>query len=101
MDLIEYINRQREWSAGAFGHSPRTVGITSHIEKELKEIRASPYDLMEWVDVMILAFDGAWRAGYTAREIADALGHKQEVNFSRKWPPVRACDPDKPIEHIR
>jgi hypothetical protein len=101
MNLIEYLNRQIPWSERTFGHSVRTVGITKHIEKELAEIRAAPHDLTEWVDVVILALDGAWRAGYTPEQIVDAMAMKQAENFCRKWPPACACDPDEPSEHIR
>ena len=101
MNLIDYLNRQIPWSGRTFGHSVRTVGITRHIEKELAEIRAAPHDLTEWVDVVILALDGAWRAGYTAEEIAAALERKQAENFCREWPPASDVDPNEPSEHIR
>ena len=101
MNLIDYLKRQIEWSGRTFGYSPRAVGITRHIERELIEIRAAPRDLTEWVDVVILALDGAWRAGYTAEQIADALGMKQADNMVRDWPPVGSCKDDEPTEHIR
>ena len=101
MNLIEYLNRQIPWSERTFGHSVRTVGITKHIEKELSEIRAAPHDLTEWVDVVILALDGAWRAGYTAEEIAAALERKQAVNMARQWPSACNRDPNEPSEHMR
>ena len=100
MNLIEYLNRQIPWSERTFGHSVRTVGITKHIEKEIAEIRAAPHDLTEWVDVVILALDGAWRAGYTAEEIADAMAMKQAENFCREWPHASSVDPNEPVEHI-
>ena len=99
MNLIDYLNRQIPWSERTFGHSVRTVGITRHIEKELAEIRAAPHDLTEWVDVVILALDGAWRAGYTPEQIVDAMAMKQVENFCRKWP--ASCRDDEPSEHIR
>ena len=101
MNLIEYITRQREWSEQTFGHSVRTNGITRHIEKELAEIRAAPHDLTEWIDVVILALDGAWRAGYTPEQIAEGMQRRQSVNFNRRWPAANNCDPEQPIEHIR
>ena len=61
MQLSEWLDCQRSWSLRVFGPGPRTKGILKHIEKELDEIEADPGDPMEWVDVMILAFDGAWR----------------------------------------
>lgn len=55
--LSGYLKSQREWSAKTFGIGLRTVGICKHIRKELLEIEAEPYDLDEWIDVMILAMD--------------------------------------------
>lgn len=100
-DLIRYIACQRDWSERTFGHSARTNGITRHIEKELDEIRQSPHDLSEWIDVVILALDGAWRAGYAPQQIAEEMERKQQVNFKRSWPPAVDCDPDQPSEHVR
>jgi hypothetical protein len=99
--ISDYVKRQRDWSEKTFGHSVRTMGITKHIEKEIAEIRAAPHDLMEWVDVIILALDGAWRAGYTPEQIQEAMERKQAVNFARQWPPAVDCDPDQPSEHVK
>ena len=41
--------------------------------KELKEIHDDPSDIKEWVDVMILAFDGALRQGHSPNDIINAL----------------------------
>jgi hypothetical protein len=35
---------------------------------------------------MILAFDGAWRAGHAPEQIIEALQKKQAKNFARQWP---------------
>lgn len=98
-DLEEYIARHREWSYKTFGPGSRAEGLLKHIRKELLEIEADPGDLMEWVDVMILAIDGAWRAGFSPFEVAEALKRKQEVNFRRKWPDWRKAKDGEPIEH--
>lgn len=95
-----YIAVQREWSRRTFGPGSRTPGILSHIAKELVEIADSPYDVMEWVDVIILALDGAWRAGHDPEEILAALHRKQVINFERTWPDWRGND-GRAIEHIR
>lgn len=97
-DLIAYIQAQREWSKRTFGPGERTGGVTAHIAKELDEILAAPHDLSEWVDVIILALDGAWRAGWTPWDIARALAEKQRVNFLRRWPPPGPQD--VPNEHV-
>ena len=99
--LIRYIEVQRAWSGKTFGPGTRTLGIIEHIRKELKEIEDAPRDIEEWVDVMILAFDGAWRAGYTPQDIATALRWKQQTNFDRKWPDRATLRQDEATEHVR
>ena len=98
MFFEDYINLQREWSERTFGDGRRTVGLCRHIEKELNEIKRSPDDLFEWIDVVILAIDGAWRAGYSPEQIIEALLEKQQVNFERRWPAPQAQY--EPTEHI-
>lgn len=93
-----YLRRQEIWSARTFGHGVRTVEITKHIKKELAEILAKPHDLTEWIDVMILAMDGFWRAGGDPRAIMDYLQAKQNVNFARAW---IARIAGEPTEHDR
>jgi hypothetical protein len=98
-DLIEYIKTQQRWSTKTFGEGRRTEGVVKHIEKELAEIRAKPTDIMEWIDVLILALDGAWRAGFTPEIITQALSPKQAININRKWP--APTSEDQPVEHVR
>lgn len=96
-----HLDRQREFSRRTFGPGARTKGVLDHIRKELVEIEADPADLSEWVDVVILAFDGAWRAGWEPQQIIDAIRDKQARNEQRAWPDWRTADPDKAIEHDR
>jgi hypothetical protein len=100
-DLVAHLERQRAFSLKTFGPGPRTKGVVDHIRKELAEIEADPADIMEWVDVIILAFDGAWRAGWEPQAIVDAIVAKQTKNEARQWPDWRTADPDKAIEHVR
>ena len=97
----DHLTRQREWSGRTFGPGARTLGVLDHIRKELKEIEDAPGDVGEWVDVIILAFDGAWRAGWEPQEIIDAIKAKQERNEARTWPDWRTASPDHAIEHDR
>jgi hypothetical protein len=97
--VIDYIQRYINWSAEAFGWGAKTEGICKHIEKEVNEIREAPKDLMEWIDVIILGIDGAWRAGNSADSIWEALKAKQRINQGRKWP--TNIPNNEPIEHIR
>ena len=68
-DLVAHLHRQRAFSERAFGPGSRANGALDHIAKELREIAAHPADLEEWIDVVLLALDGAWRAGYPLRPL--------------------------------
>ena len=96
-----HFERQRKWSAETFGPGARTLGVLDHIRKELHEIEADPTDLNEWVDVMILAADGALRAGAEPQDIIDTWKAKQAINEARTWPDWRTMREDRAIEHIR
>lgn len=100
-DLVAHLDRQRRWSEATFGPGDRAKGIVAHLRKELVEVEAAPGDLTEWIDVVILAFDGAWRSGAAPGQIIDALVAKQARNEARAWPDWRTADPDGPIEHVR
>lgn len=100
-DLVAHLRRQREFSLRTFGPGARTDGVLDHIRKELGEISSNPGDVTEWVDVILLAMDGAWRAGFEPEQIARAISSKQARNESRKWPDWRNADPSKAIEHVR
>ena len=100
-DLLAHLQRQREWSGQTFGPGARTAGVIDHIRKELREIEADPADISEWIDVTILALDGAWRAGYQPQDIIDALVAKQTKNEGRVWPDWRTAPVDQAIEHER
>lgn len=101
LELVAHLRRQREFSERTFGPGPRAAGVIAHIRRELVEIEANPGDVTEWIDVVLLAFDGAWRAGFSPEQIAEALTAKQAKNETRDWPDWRAADPDQPIEHVR
>jgi hypothetical protein len=100
--MIEFYRWMREkhhWSLETFGPGRRTEGVCRHIEKELQEVRKAPGDLVEWADVLLLALDGAMRAGFSPEEIWMALQYKQNKNMARTWP---APGPeDQPVEHDR
>ena len=101
MNLVEHLQRQRDWSEATFGPGERTAGVLDHIRKELNEVEREPHDLTEWVDVVLLALDGAWRHGYTPEQIAEAIAAKQARNESRQWPDWRTQPADRAIEHVR
>lgn len=98
-DLAAYIERHKDWSLRTIGEGIRTGGTIAHIRKELLEIEAAPRDLEEWIDVIILGLDGAWRAGHTPAEIVAALQAKQQKIFARTYP--KPVSENHPAEHLR
>lgn len=96
-----HLERQRRFSERTFGPGSRAAGVIDHIRKELREIEENPDDLAEWIDVVILALDGAWRSGATPAQIIDALVAKQTKNEARTWPDWRTAPADRAIEHDR
>ena len=99
-DLIRLLQAQRVWSEQTFGLGERTKGLLDHLRKELAEVEANPADVSEWIDVVILALDGAWRHGHSPEAIADAWVNKFLKNVGRKWPDWRTAPVDQAIEHI-
>jgi len=104
-DLVQHLRRQAEFSARTFGPGQRTQGVCNHIRKELIEVETDAAQgrdtLPEWVDVILLALDGAWRSGHSAEHVAAAIEAKQTINEARSWPDWRTADPNHPIEHDR
>ena len=100
-DFSAHLARQRDWSAKTFGPEGRLLGVVDHIRRELREIEADPGDLREWIDVVILALDGAWRTGAYPDAIIAALVAKQAKNEAREWPDWRGKPMDMAIEHVR
>lgn len=96
-----HIDRQRAFSEATYGPGRRTEGVVDHIRKELVEVLEDPDDLKEWVDVIILGLDGAWRTGATSQEIIDAIKAKQAKNEARTWPDWRTANRGQAIEHVR
>lgn len=99
--FVQHIERQKSFSEKTFGPGPRTLGIIDHIKKELVEIEQEPTALKEWLDVVSLALDGAWRAGYTPEEITQGIIELIDRNENRKWPDWKSVAPNKAIEHVR
>ena len=83
--LGNYIRAQRIWSLETFGKGLRTKIILDHIKSEIKEVEAEPKKLEEWVDIIMLAVDGAWRAGHKPDDIVSGLVEKFLENQRRDW----------------
>jgi len=79
--LREYIQKHIGWSLSIFGEGRRTDELLAHIEEEIAGVRANPTDVFEWIGIIILALDGAWRAGNSPIKIVSALNEKQTANF--------------------
>lgn len=59
--------------------------ILDHICHELNEIETAPLDLEKWINVALLALNGARRAGHSPEEIAVALACKQDQSETSEW----------------
>lgn len=100
-NFVSHLHRQRAFSQRTFGDQPYT-GVLAHIEKEIGEIGdAGGMDVMEWIDVILLACDGAMRCGHSPEEIVCALTKKLAINETRKWPDPSTVKPGQPIEHVK
>ena len=95
------IEEQQSWSRETFGPGQRLGGVVKHIRKEVDEAEANPTDVTEWVDILILAIDGAWRQGYAPNEIIQAYHDKMRKNQTREWPDWRGLSENEPIEHSK
>lgn len=99
IDFVKYMRKQIVWSRKTFGTGRRTKGILEHIRKEIIEVEEHPTDLMEWVDIVTLALDGAWRAGYSPEQIFFAMKSKLNINIGREWNVPDSKN--EPVEHVR
>lgn len=96
--IEDFLERQIKWSKEAFGETKRTEGILKHINKEVDEVRENPEDLIEWIDIVILALDGYWRHGGTPEMLMKDLENKFSVNVKRIYPKV---SDDEPSLHLK
>jgi hypothetical protein len=114
LDLNKHLVKQIKFSKKTFGPASKGMGkgVIEHIREELEEIEDAGFnDLEEWIDVVILALDGAWRCAARANPKASAeelasmvttmIEFKHKKNAKRTWPPWQEQDPDKAIGHIK
>lgn len=86
--LTLFLIDQKEWSERTFGpirSDPKHDEILAHILLEVEEVRANKSDPKEWIDIVLLGFEGALRTVSKPRQVADALNQKQLINFDREW----------------
>lgn len=110
-DLATHLSRQIAFSRGTFGPDERQEGVLQHIEQEIEEVRKSDGTPSEWVDLVILSFDGLWRsisARYpdwygpkVARAAARMIWFKQSKNEWRIWPDWRGKSTSEAIGHVQ
>jgi hypothetical protein len=101
-DFKSFLARQAVHSEKNFGPGQKWQGVVAHIRKELAEIEKDPGDAVEWIDVVLLALDGARRsAGLTPEQIIETLVAKQTKNEGRTWPDWRTMPDGVAIEHVR
>lgn len=100
ISMVDCIARQKTWALKTFGPGDHSQGLLKHIKKEVIEIMEDPSETEEWIDIIILAMEGAWRSGATPEEIAQLFGLKMSKNERRNWPAVENIDADIPIEHL-
>jgi hypothetical protein len=102
--FVDHLRNQHEFSQKAFGPGERTEGVLKHIESEIEEVRQCKGEIVsEWIDIILLAMDGALRKGFTPTEIDSALESKLLKNTKRSWPDWKELTPDQlnnPINHI-
>ena len=96
MELFGFLARKNRWSKETFP-TVTVDGVLNHIEEEIKEIKAKPDDLEEWIDLILLAFDGVHRAGFTPHELIKMLEYKQDKNTKRNW---NAVNSEGYVKHI-
>lgn len=101
-DLVDHIIEQRDWSFATFGPPSRrgSDGVIDHLRKEIEEA-AESRKLEEWIDIILLAIDGACREDYCPLDIVSGLANKLTINQQRQWPDWRSSEPGKAIEHVR
>lgn len=101
-DLEIFLERQKDITQRAFGPGSRMNAILDHMLKEMGEVRDSGGETLEWIDLVILALDGAVRSCDGDIELVlNSLEYKLMVIHRRKYPDWRTANPDKAIEHIR
>jgi len=96
--IEQFVVAHSAWAVRKFPDQT-TEGICKHIEKELIEVRAcNGKDLVEWIDVIMLALDGYGRNGGTPEALLPLLDFKLNKNIDRVW--AVQTDPNQPVEHI-
>lgn len=104
LDPMYFLNgileRQHVFSLKTFGPDYTPEQAIDHISDELKEVTRDKTDIFEWIDIALIALDGAMRCGYSPNEVRKTLIKKISINEKRSWPDWRTSDRSKKICHI-
>lgn len=100
-DFGAFIEDKWQFSQDTFGPKYAVARVIAHMRKEIEEVAKKPDDLMEWIDIINLAIDGALRTGHKPQDITKALTEKLAILKSRDWPDWRTAGENDPIEHVR
>lgn len=84
--ILQYIQTQIKWSLKIFQQGRSDTDLIDNIQKKLDEIKNQPGKLTEWIDIIILGLDGAWRNGFAPVDIIKALREKQLINITNNEP---------------
>jgi len=99
--FTDLVNRQRTWSTTQFGESVDLPRILNHITEATGDVEKEPARLHNWIDIVLLAMDGAWRAGHSPKEVVQAIQDVQVRNIMRDWQNPGDLPIGEPIKHIR
>src|SRR5690242_2810902 len=84
-EFLNFLEDKKRWSYRTFGEGYKLEKICKHIEAELVEVRQTPTDLYEWVDLILLALDGALRVAKSPMAVLVAIYKKHQINVDRRW----------------
>ena len=87
-DFFKVMENWAKWSDSVWGENRPPNGTVNHLVEEAAELAENPTDIMEYVDVIMLAVDGLRQAGFDFAEFTDAAIKKLAINKAREWGPV-------------
>ena len=99
-DMDLFFRNTHEWATRTFraGRAADPRPPLHHLNKEVGELLAEPFDLEEYADALLLLLDAAYLAGFTFSDIFDAARIKFAINQKRQW---GAPDENGVVEHLR
>lgn len=102
-NFAEYLHRQWKFSQEISGPGERTKIVSDYIRAALSELQCMASETerqRKWIDVVMLALDGALRADLSPEEIVFEMVFAQKSKEQR-ISDAGFADPNKAIEHVR